>query len=57
MSTDFSHLRHLLQHRLDVIADHAFRDRDAAAHLMALQKVSEELAAEHESCVPNYRRG
>ena len=48
MPADFSHLRHLLQHRLDLIADYAFRDRDAAAHLAALQKVSEELTAEHE---------
>lgn len=47
MPADFSHLRHLLQHRLDLIADHAFRDRDAAAHLAALQKVSEDLTAEH----------
>lgn len=48
MPADFSHLRHLLQRRLDLIADHEFRDRDAGAHLAALQKVSEELAAEHE---------
>lgn len=48
MPADFSHLRHLLQHRLDLIADHAFRDRDAAAHLAALQKVSEDLATEHQ---------
>ena len=47
MPADFSHLRHLLQHRLELIADHAFRDRDAAAHLAALQKVSEDLTAEH----------
>lgn len=47
MTADFCHLRNLLQHRLDLIADHAFRDRDAAAHLAALQKVSEDLVAEH----------
>ena len=40
-------LRTLLQRRLDLIADHAFRDRDAAAHLQALQQVSEEIGAEH----------
>jgi hypothetical protein len=48
MPADYSHLRDLLQHRLDLIADHAFRDRDAAAHLAALQKVSEDLVAEHQ---------
>ncbi len=42
-----SQLRTLLQRRLDLIADHAFRDRDAAAHLEALKQVSEELGAEH----------
>jgi len=33
----------LLQRRLDVIADHAWRDRDPAAHLQALAKVSGEI--------------
>lgn len=42
-------LRVLLQRRLDVIADHAFRDRDAAAHLDALKTVSEEIAAYHDA--------
>lgn len=45
---DFSNLRSLLQRRLDLIADHAFRDRDAAAHLEALKSVSEEIMAEHQ---------
>jgi hypothetical protein len=45
---DFSSLRALLRHRLDLIADHAFRDRDAAAHLEALKAVSEEISAEHQ---------
>ncbi|MBK8091368.1 MAG: hypothetical protein IPK32_05080 [Verrucomicrobiaceae bacterium] len=40
-------LRLLLQQRLDLIADHAFRDRDAAAHLAALGQVSQEITAEH----------
>lgn len=34
-------LQTLLQQRLDVIADHPFRDRDPAAHLTALKEVSE----------------
>lgn len=45
--SDFAPLRTLLQRRLDLIADHAFRDRDAAAHLEALKNVSEEIMAEH----------
>jgi hypothetical protein len=40
-------LRALLQQRLDLIADHAFRDRDPAAHLEALKQVSEAISAEH----------
>lgn len=36
-----SELQTLLQQRLNVIADHPFRDRDPAAHLTALKEVSE----------------
>lgn len=39
----------LLRQRLDIIADHAFRDRDPAAHLEALKRVSEEITAYHEA--------
>jgi hypothetical protein len=35
----------LLRCRVAIIADHAWRDRDAAEHLEALQKVSEEISA------------
>jgi hypothetical protein len=35
----------LLRRRESVIADHAFRDRDPAAHLDALRDVSESIAA------------
>jgi hypothetical protein len=35
----------LLRRRVSVIADHAWRDRDAAGHLQALQDVSEEITA------------
>ncbi|MFC5453974.1 hypothetical protein [Prosthecobacter fluviatilis] len=45
--SSFDILRTLLQRRLEFIADHEFRDRDSAAHLEALKKVSEELGAEH----------
>lgn len=34
-------LQTLLQQRLVVISDHAFRDRDPASHLTALKEVSE----------------
>lgn len=40
----------MLRRRESVIADHAWRDRDAAGHLDALKQVSEEIsawAAEH----------
>jgi hypothetical protein len=40
-----SYLQNLLKQRLAVIADHSFRDRDAAAHLEALKSVSEEIQA------------
>lgn len=50
--SDFANLRTLLQRRLDLIADHAFRDRDAAAHLEALKTVSEEIVTEHERLRP-----
>ena len=38
-------LQQLLKQRLDVIADHAFRDRNPEAHLTALKDVSEKIAA------------
>jgi len=36
-------LTSLLQQRLEVIADHSFRDRDQNAHLQALIQVSEQI--------------
>lgn len=42
----------LLQRRREIIADHAWRDRDAASHLSALQEVSESLMAEHQRIRP-----
>ena len=35
----------LLRRRVTIIADHAWRDRDAAKHLNALKEVSEEITA------------
>jgi hypothetical protein len=40
-------LDQLLHRRLEVIADHAWRDRAPAEHLTALQEVSEQLIAWH----------
>lgn len=45
---DYEALRSLLRQRMEIIADHAFRDRDAAAHLEALKQVSEGITAEHQ---------
>ncbi len=36
-------LQTLLQQRIEVIADHEFRDRDSSAHLDALKNVSERI--------------
>lgn len=40
-----SELIALLRRRLAIIADHPWRDRDAAGHLVALSAVSEEISA------------
>ena len=42
----------LLQKRLDLIGDHAFRDRDAQGHLNALREISEALDATFQSLKP-----
>ena len=47
MNIEFTDLHRLLRRRLEVIADHEWRDRDPAAHLEGLREVSEALAAEH----------
>jgi hypothetical protein len=43
MTADFSPLADALRERLTVIADHAHRDRDAAAHLQRLMDVSQRI--------------
>lgn len=40
-----SELIALLRRRVAIIADHAWRDRDSASHLQALQEVSEAITA------------
>ena len=49
MKSKFSNLEHLLKERLNVIADHALRDRDPAAHLEKLREVSTALDQEYEA--------
>lgn len=43
----------LLRHRESIIADHAWRERDAAGQLDALRQVSEKIAAWSESHQPH----
>ena len=45
-------VKEALVRRRDVIADHAFRDRDAAGHLEALKEVSMQLAEFSRSLAP-----
>jgi hypothetical protein len=42
----------LLQKRIDLIGDHAFRDRDAQGHLAALREISEALDATFQALKP-----
>lgn len=52
MDARYTPLAGLLRERLAVIADHAWRDRDAAGHLDRLRTVSEAIMAEHEALRP-----
>jgi hypothetical protein len=47
MDPEFAALKALLKRRIDLIADHAFRDLDAPGHLAALQQISELISKEH----------
>lgn len=47
-SAEYQRLEELLTRRLEVIADHAWRDRDSVGHLEELKRVSEALAEEHQ---------
>lgn len=40
-----SALKNAVQKRLDIVADHAFRDRDPGGHLEALKQAHRELQA------------
>lgn len=50
MKNKSSNIERLLRERLSVIADHALRDRDPAAHLDKLQAVSTALDQEFQQC-------
>ncbi len=41
----YQNLKVAVQTRLDIVADHAFRDRDSAAHLEALKSAAANLDA------------
>ncbi|MGI9244768.1 MAG: hypothetical protein ACR2RV_28450 [Verrucomicrobiales bacterium] len=48
-SSDLQDLANLLRRRVEIIADHAWRDTDPDAHLEALKSVSLEIMAIHQS--------
>ena len=50
--TELETLANLLRRRLEVIADHAWRDRDPEAHLEELKSVSEKIVALHQEISP-----
>lgn len=43
MPDQFDKLKYLLRKRIEIIADHEFRDNDPDAHLIALKKISESI--------------
>jgi len=49
MTPDTTQLATLLRRRLEVVADHAWRDRDPDAHLAALAEVSTSIDQWHKS--------
>ena len=53
MTPSLESLADLLRARLDVIADHAWRDRDPSGHLERLREVSEAIMAQHAALRPH----
>lgn len=45
-------LRDALRRRVAIIADHAWRDRDSAGQLQALQEISESIFQLHQELAP-----
>lgn len=49
MNNELINLAKLLKERLQIIADHEFRDKDPNAHLESLKKVSEAIEDKYRS--------
>jgi len=47
MPDQFDKLKYLLRKRIEIIANHEFRDNDPESHLMALKEISESIEKEH----------
>ena len=47
MPEQFDKLKHLLRKRIEIIADHEFRDNDPDSHLNALKEISESIEEHH----------
>ena len=48
MNSDLKILTELLRKRLEIIADHEFRDKDPESHLESLKEISMAIESEHE---------
>ncbi len=47
MPDQFDKLKYLLRKRIEIIANHEFRDNDPDAHLIALKEISESIEKQH----------
>ena len=47
MPDQFDKLKYLLRKRIEIIANHEFRDNDPDAHLIALKEISESIGKQH----------
>ena len=48
MNSELKILAELLRKRLEIIADHEFRDKDPESHLESLKEISMAIESEHE---------
>lgn len=49
MNSELKKLAELLRKRLEIIADHEFRDKDPGFHLKSLEEISLAIESEHET--------
>ncbi len=49
MNSELKILAELLRKRLEIIADHEFRDKDPESHLESLKEISMAIESEHET--------